>query len=355
MAGSSCLDQFFAALILIAVVSIADTTNRISEVIGVSSPVSTRRHRRAHIVLVENRELPPSTYGFHTWSMWQFYQKLHPQVSVLAYNSSDLCNGTNKKQPCIGHGGLEVAPYWMKVLAMLNAADDTNENDLLVFMDTVSHLASLCTYHVRYDLPPTQDMQILNENFTKNIFDVSEFNRFFESEKSFLVIEEFSDSWWGEKLKRENAYSDPIVSNFFAVINDETGKRMLLQWWESMGQRTPMDKTGEEMLVGWPWEQERLAAYYNASPHLFFAVNQSWHYMDWLHHGPLCCVGFTQKHDIIRSVEVTLTNQTKRLRNETRSYEEVSAELFADLNIRPLSRNFTILSDTEEGFWNKWL
>ena len=201
----------------------------------------------------------------------------------------------------------------------------------------------------------TQDMQIYNENFTRNIFDMTEFNQFLESGKSFLVIEEFTDSWWKEKLRRENAYSEPVVSNFFAVINDATGKRMLQQWWESMGHRTLMDKTGEEMLVGWPWEQERLAAYYDSSPHLFFAVNQSWHYFEWLHHGPLCCVGFTQKQDIINSLNVTLTNQTKLLRNETRSYEEVSAELFAELNIRPLSRNFTMLTDTEDRFWKKWL
>ena len=342
--GSSSASAVFAALILITVVSVTDTINQIVEVVGyANSPLSiqsraaslTERHRRAHIVLVENRALPPSTYGYHTWSMWQLYHKLHPHVSVLAYNSSDLCNTTTNKRPCTGHGGLQVAPYWMKVLAMLQAADDTSENDLLVFMDT--------------------DMQIYNENFTRNIFEITEFRHFLESGKSFLVIEEYTDSWWGEKLKRENAYSDPVVSNFFAVINDQTGKWMLQQWWESMGKRTLMDKTGEDMLVGWPWEQERLAAYYNASPHLFFAVNQSWHYMDWLHHGPLCCVGFTQKHDIINSLNVTVTNQAKRLRNETRSYEELTAELFAELNIRPLSSNFTTLTDTEERFWNKWL
>ena len=317
------------------------------------------RRRKAHVVLVDNRDLATErSYGYYTMAMWKLYSSIVPDVGLFVYNSSTLCPegelGYGFNVTCEGYNGTRMSPYWMKVLAVLTAMDEANEDDLLLFMDT--------------------DMQIMPENFTTSIFDLDEIQTFLQSGKSMLVIKEDGSFWgWGteEIFKPDDIgkavtrlYRAPIVSNFFVVINNDIGRRMMEIWWQSMAHSTKMDPTGESFLWGWPWEQERIAAYYDAAPVLFYSVEQTWIYFSWLHHGPFCCVGFESKFDIIRSVNETMMHQV-RANNISRwndtGFDELADDLYRQIRIRPLSRmDFRPVSMTEPGmamhnltyFWN---
>jgi hypothetical protein len=291
-------------------------------------------------------------------AMWELYSSIVPDAGIFAYNSSTLCpegdSGHEFSVICEGYNGTRMLPYWMKVLAVLATMDEVNEDDLLLFMDT--------------------DMQIVPENFTKSFFDLDETQTFLQSGKSMLVIKE-DGSFWGfgtdEIFKPDDIgkpvtrlYRAPIVSNFFVVINNEMGRRMMEIWWQSMAHPTKMDPTGENFLWGWPWEQERLAAYYDAAPDLFYPVEQSWVYFSWLHHGPFCCVGFESKFDIIRSVNETMMHQV-RANNISRwidtGFDKLTDDLYRKIPIRTLSMmEFRPVSMTEPAiaihnlryFWN---
>ena len=150
-----------------------------------------------------------------------------------------------------------------------------------------------------------------------------------------LVIHEKTDYW--HNLNREKGiYNASIVSNLFAIINNREGRRMMEIWWQSMSYPTPWDPSGKDMLWNWPWEQERLTAYFNSAPASFYTVVQEWKYFGWLYHGPFCCVGFHAKHDIIRSVNETLMNQTSNLRLWNNTYEKLSSYLFNQVDVLPL-------------------
>ena len=309
------------------------------------------RRRRAHFVFVENRDLvTEKSYGYYTMAMWQLYADIVPDMSLLAYNSSDICPKGELNEfhvICEGYNGTRMSPYWPKVLAMLNAMDDSSEDDLLVFVDT--------------------DMQLTNndghENFTRSFFELDEIRTFLQSGKSMLVINE--DSFWGwgtEKIFRPDdigknvtrLYRAPIVSNFFVVINNDIGRRMMEIWWQSMAHPTKMDPSGENYLWAWPWEQERLTAYYDAAPDLFFVVEQSWFYFYWIVHGPFCCIGFEQKYDIIRSVNETMMDQVRANNisewNDT-GFEELVHNLHGRINVRQLfNRELTPIGENDPSF-----
>jgi hypothetical protein len=296
-----------------------------------------RRKRMAHFVFVENRDLETDkSYGYYTMAMWRLYVELVPDVSLLVYNSSGICPGGEMggfNVICRGYNGTRMSPYWPKVSAMLHAMDDADANDLLVFVDA--------------------DMQLTNndghENFTRSIFELDEIRHFLESGKSMMVINE-AGSFWGfgtvEIYKPDDMgknvtrlYRAPIVSNFFVVINNAVGRRMMEVWWQSMAHPTKMDPSGEAFLWGWPWEQERLTAYYDAAPDLFYVVDQSWFYFYWIVHGPFCCIGFEQKYDIIRSVNETMMDQV-RVNNVSEwngtSFEGMVRDLRGRIHVRPL-------------------
>eukprot|EP00585_Thalassiosira_rotula_P011954 CAMPEP_0196161166 /NCGR_PEP_ID=MMETSP0910-20130528/47196_1 /TAXON_ID=49265 /ORGANISM="Thalassiosira rotula, Strain GSO102" /LENGTH=292 /DNA_ID=CAMNT_0041426107 /DNA_START=602 /DNA_END=1480 /DNA_ORIENTATION=+ len=288
--------------------------------------------------------------------MWQYYSSITPDVNVLVYNSSSLCTkgggGASTQANCTGYNNIHMSPYWMKVLAVLNAMyNNNNEDDLIVFMDT--------------------DMQILNANFARSILELEEIQSFLNSNKSMLVIDERDFSFWDGETRGKRVYKAPIVSNMFAVINNDIGRRMMHTWWQSVTHHTKMDNNTftsiKSMLWQWPWEQERLTAYYDAKSELFYAVEQSWSYMGWVHHGPLCCVGFNAKHDIVRSLNETLGNQTETLWMREKSssspsssrrwmnassYEEMVSDLYGQIDIRPLRREVGQLSPRLASFWN---
>lgn len=314
--------------------------------------------RIAHVVLVDNRDLESEkSYGYYTMAMWRFYSDIVPDTGLLVYNTSTMCPegdpGINGFVICEGFNGTRMTPYWLKVLAVLAAMDEANEDDLLLFMDT--------------------DMQLINENFTRSIFNIDEIQTFLQSGKSMLVIKEDGSFWSSvtEIFKPDDIgknvtrlYRAPIVSNFFAVINNEMGRQLMEIWWQSMAHPTKADPSGKGFLWSWPWEQERLTAYYDAAPDLFYAVEQSWVYFSFLHHGPFCCIGFEHKYDIIRSVNETMMHQ---VRGENMSqwnnsdFEELVYDLYHQIPIRQLSnKEFQPLVEIGPGlelhnlmyFWN---
>jgi hypothetical protein len=197
------------------------------------------------------------------------------------------------------------------------------------------------------------DMQLINGNYTRSIFDLIEVREFLRSGKSMLVINE-AGSFWGfgmEEIYKPNdvgknvtrLYRAPIPSNFFVVINDDIGRRMMEVWWQSMAHPTKMDPSGEAYLWSWPWEQERLTAYYDAAPDLFYPVEQSWAYFNWIHHGPFCCIGFEQKYDIIRSVNETMMDHVRANNssswNNVTSFEELVHGLHGRIHVDQLLLN----------------
>ena len=377
-------------LVLVTEVTLFDTklgtiiiiiNNNISSIVTTSSNSASSSHKpRAHIVLVENRDLQTEkSYGYYTFAMWKLYCSiLYPNnCNLHIYNSSNLCSIPTEKggMGCMGYNGTLVSPYWMKVLAVQSTMMDleqevNNENDLIIFADG--------------------DMQIINANFTLSIFELTEVQSFLHSDdKHMLVIDERSASFWYRTLHEEpNGYDVPIVSNLFMVKNNNIGRQMIQMWWKSMVHSTPWDESGTNMAFGWPFEQERLAAYYNSTPQLFYPVRQSWIYFGFLHHGPLCCIGFTAKHDIIRSLNETLMNQTRTLLpkllatnttsyyNADTTYEELVSDLYHQLNIKTLTNNDNNSSSSNNnnnnnkswrskssrqrngdelvGFWNIW-
>ena len=222
------------------------------------SPSNIRR-RKAYIVLVDNRDLATEkSYGYYTYAMWQMYTSLVPDVHLLVYNSTSLCL-TKDSLPdggditCRGYNNTRIAPYWMKVLATRAALDETNEDDLLIFMDS--------------------DIQLVNQNFNISVFDLDEIQDFLLSGKSMLVVSERDYSWWAATAV---LYKDPIITTLYGVINNELGKQMMEIWWQSMIHPTKMDESSDRYKISWPWEQERLAAYYDAAPDLFYVLHQSW-------------------------------------------------------------------------------
>ena len=325
----------------------------IPQIIAKSSSTS---HRRAHIVLVENRDLATQkSYGYYTFAMWKLYTNFICQnCNLLVYNFSHLCEiiGSNKEndkaeqQSCIGYNGTKMSPYWMKVQAVRNVMDKADEDDLIIFMDT--------------------DNQILNANFTLNLFDLDEVRTFLSSNKQMFVVASYWTYW--DKVLLQNqpngGYRIPIVSNLFMVKNNKVGREMMNMWWRSMEATTLWEQiTNESMLIHWPWEQERLAAFYNSTPHLFHVHEESKQYFNWLYHGPLCCIRFTQKHDIIRSLNETLMNQTRTvpklmsIYNST-TYEELVYDLYHQIKVNRLSSvdQQTNLSQSHEleDFWKIW-
>ena len=306
--------------------------------------------RRVHVVIVENRNLEvEKSYGYYTFAMWQLYSHIIPECNIMAYNSSTICMG-EKHGNCTGYNGIHVSPYWMKVLAVRNAMDEVNENDVIYFFDT--------------------DAQILNANFARSLLDLEDVKAFLNSGKTMMVMNENDErtSYWYNQLNKERPgiYSAPIVSNQFAAINNKMGRQMMDNWWQSMAHPTPWDPTGKDMHWKWPWEQERLAAYYNATPELFYTLEQTWTFMGGFnHHGPLCCVGFHAKYDIIRSLNETMMNQTRTLpvlakkwKNGT-TYEELVSDLYHQIHVRTLvGRDHTTRKDAShhdnEGFWKVW-
>lgn len=349
----------FAALVEIKrVASINDMISSSNNTIRSYKPLLTHGnfttetvHRKAHIVLAENRDLQTEkSYGYYTFAMWKLYTKFHSQdTTLLVYNSSNLCiSGKNgdgaEQQNCAGYNGTRMSPYWMKVLAVRKAMEEANENDICIFMDS--------------------DSQILNANFTLNIFDMAEVQSFLESGKQMLVIDERSDSHWDTVLHQEDmkpGYEAPIVSNLFMVINNKVGREMMEMWWRSMQHTTLWEHiTNTSMLFHWPWEQERVAAFYNSTPHLFYPVQQSWQYFGFLHHGPLCCIGFHSKFDIIRSLNETLMNQTRALPklaniyNGT-TYEELVSNLYRQIKVKYLTGiDETRMTHELQDFWKIW-
>jgi len=155
--------------------AINNTRLYIPQIIAKSSSTS---HRRAHIVLVENRDLATKkSYGYYTFAMWKLYTNFICQdCNLLVYNSSHICEtiDSNKEddkaeqQSCIGYNGTQMSPYWMKVQAVRNAMDVADEGDLIIFMDT--------------------DNQIMNANFALNVLDLNEVKAFLSSNKHMFVI-----------------------------------------------------------------------------------------------------------------------------------------------------------------------
>ena len=351
----SCAIFILVILVLVTVVTLFDTklgsiiiniNNNISSITNSNSTSSYKPQRQgimAHIVLVENRDLQTEkSYGYYTFAMWKLYCSIlyRNNCNLHIYNSSNLCSIPTEKggMGCMGYNGTIVSPYWMKVLAVQSTMmdleqEEVNENDLIIFVDA--------------------DMQIINANFTLSIFELTEVQSFLHSDdKHMLVIDERSASFWYRTLHEEpNGYDVPIVSNLFMVKNNNIGRQMIHMWWKSMVHSTPWDESGTKMAFGWPFEQERLAAYYNSTPQLFYPVRQSWIYFGFLHHGPLCCIGFSAKHDIIRSLNETLMNQTRTLLpkllatnitsyyDADTTYEELVSDLYHQLNIKTLTIN----------------
>lgn len=322
------------------------------------------RRRNAYIVLVDNRDLATDkSYGYYTYAMWQMYTSLVPDVHLLVYNSTSLCL-TKDSLPdvgdttCQGYNNTKIAPYWMKVLATRAAMDETNEDDLLLFMDS--------------------DIQLVNQNFNISVFDLDEIQAFLLSGKSMLVVSERINSWWAHEAV---LYRDPIITTLYGVINNELGKLMMEIWWQSMIQPTKMDETSDRFKISWPWEQERFAAYYDAAPDLFYPLQQSWRYFysvnnvsiassnpgefGWISHGvvpPGCC--FVSKHLIIDDLNVTLPHQVQ-VHNLTQweglSFEELVYDLYHQIPVKelltmeflPISKNDPSMSiHNLTIFWN---
>ena len=347
-----CLGSIINYMNIVSSPAINNTRLYIPRIIPKSSSTS---HRKAHIVLVENRDLATQkSYGYYTFVMWKLYTDfICHDCNLLVYNSSNLCetignnkeNDNAKQQSCIGYNGRRVSPYWMKVQAVRNAMDEADEGDLIIFMDT--------------------DNQILNANFTLNVFDLNEVKAFLSSNKQMFVIASYWTYWDKVLLKHQpNGYRIPIVSNLFMVKNNKIGREMISMWWKSMQHTTLWEQiTNESMLTHWPWEQERLAAFYNSTPRLFYVHEESKQYFQWIYHGPLCCIRFTQKHDIIRSLNETLMNQTRTvprimsIYNGSTTYEELVYDLYHQINVKRLSSLDQLdLSQSHEleGFWKIW-
>jgi len=345
-----CLGSIINYMNIVSSPAINNTRIYIPQIIAKSS---SKLYPRAHIVLVENRDLATQkSYGYYTFAMWKLYTNFVCQeCNLLVYNSSNLCEtiddeGDNKaeQQSCIGYNGTRMSPYWMKVLAVRNAMDKGDEDDLIIFMDT--------------------DNQILNANFTLNLFDLDEVKAFLSSNKHMFVIASYWTYWDKVLLQHQpNGYRIPIVSNLFMVKNNKIGREIMNMWWESMQHTTLWEQiTNESMLTHWPWEQERLAAFYNSTPHLFHVHEESKQYFQWIYHGPLCCIRFTQKHDIIRSLNETLMNQTRTISklmsiyNGT-TYEELVYDLYHQIKVNRLSSLDQLdLSQSHEleDFWKIW-
>ena len=323
------------------------------------SPSNIRR-RKAYIVLVDNRDLATKkSYGYYTIAMWQMYTSLVPDVHLLVYNSTSLCL-TKDSLPdggdisCRGYNNTRIAPYWMKVLATRAAMDETNEDDLLLFMDS--------------------DIQLVNQNFNISVFDLDEIQDFLLSGKSMLVVSERDYSWWAATAV---LYKDPIITTLYGVINNELGKQMMEIWWQSMIHPTKMDESSDRYKISWPWEQERLAAYCDAAPDLFYILHQSWRYFysvnnisiassnGWISHGvvpPGCC--FEGKHLIINDLNVTLPHQVQ-VHNLTQwmghSFEELVYDLSHQIPVNKLlTMDFLPISKNDPSmaihnltiFWN---
>jgi len=117
-----------------------------------------------------------------------------------------------------------------------------------------------------------------------------------------------------------------------------------------------MDETSDRFKISWPWEQERLAAHYDAAPDLFYPLQQSWRYFysknnvsiassnpgefGWISHGvvpPGCC--FVSKHLIIDDLNVTLPHQVQ-VHNLTQweglSFEELVYDLYHQIPVKEL-------------------
>jgi hypothetical protein len=246
----------------------------------------------------------------------------------------------------------------MKVLATRAALDETNEDDLLIFMDS--------------------DIQLVNQNFNISVFDLDEIQDFLLSGKSMLVVSERDYSWWAATAV---LYKDPIITTLYGVINNELGKQMMEIWWQSMIHPTKMDESSDRYKISWPWEQERLAAYYDAAPDLFYVLHQSWRYFysvnnisiassnpgefGWISHGvvpPGCC--FVEKHLIINDLNVTLPHQVQ-VHNLTQwmghSFEELVDDLYHQISVNelltmdflPMSKNDTSMAiHNLTIFWN---
>ena len=342
-----CIGSIINYMNIVSSPTINNTRLYIPQIIAKSST----SHRRAHIVLVENRDLATQkSYGYYTFAMWKLYTDFICQnCNLLVYNSSNLCEtiddeGDNKaeQQSCIGYNGTRMSPYWMKVQAVRNAMDESDEGDL-IFMDT--------------------DNQIMNANFTLNVFDLNEVKAFLSSNRHMFVIASYWTFWDKVLLQHQpnGGYRIPIVSNLFMVKNNKIGREMMNMWWRSIEATTLWEQiTNESMLTHWPWEQERLAAFYNSTPYLFHVHEESKQYFNWLYHGPLCCIRFTQKHDIIRSLNETLMNQTRTVPKlmsiyNSATYEELVHDLYHQINISRLSSlDQTDSSHELEDFWKIW-
>ena len=157
-------------------------------------------------------------------------------------------------------------------------------------------------------------------------------------------------------------------------------RQMMEIWWQSMNHPTKMDESSERYQHSWPWEQERLAAYYDAAPDLFYTVQQSWRFFGgngctvdntnldvcWLGHSvlpPGCC--FESKHLIIDDLNVTMTHQVERnsLLSQWKglSFEELVYNLYQQIPVRQLSMmEFVPISELDPAmaihnltiFWN---